>query len=191
MEMIIKGRAAFLHIFNPTNFQGEGALQYKSTVILPSGDPQIADIEKVCEQVGSQQWGTKWPQVKKELVTKDKMPLKDGNQKDHLDGFAGNMFMSTSNKVRPVVVDFDKTPLVEADGRPYAGCTCNFMIDVWAQDNQYGKRINVKLKGVQFVEDGAAFGGGGTASPDAFQELPPPPNWNSPKGGGASVGLGV
>ena len=42
-----------------------------------------------------------------------------------------------------------------------------WVIDVWAQNNQYGKRINAQLDGVQFVRDGEPFGEGGI-SVDAF-----------------------
>ena len=191
MEKLVKARAAFLHVFNPTNFNGEGPLQFKCTGILKAGDPQIAEIEKLQDAVGAEKWGAKWPTVKKELITKDRMAIKDGNQKEHLDGFAGNVFFNASNKFRPVVIDWNKEPLVESDGRPYGGCVCIFSIEIWAQDNAYGRRLNVKLKGLQFAEDGPAFGGGGAASQDDFQELPAPANWNPPKGGGASVGLGV
>ena len=31
-------------------------------------------------------------------------------------------------------------------------------IDLWAQDNKYGKRINASLTHVQFVKDGDQFG---------------------------------
>jgi hypothetical protein len=45
------------------------------------------------------------------------------------------------------------------------------VVEIWAQDNNYGKRINASLKGVQFVRDGDAFAGGGAASPDEFEDL--------------------
>ncbi|MDC5277565.1 DUF2815 family protein, partial [Acinetobacter baumannii] len=64
-----------------------------------------------------------------------------------------------------------KTPLVQADGRPYAGCYVNAAIELWCQDNNYGKRINASLRGVQFLKDGEAFAGGGVASEDDFEDL--------------------
>jgi len=38
---------------------------------------------------------------------------------------------------------------------------------LWAQNNQYGKRINAQLDGVQFVRDGDPFGDGAVGV-DAF-----------------------
>jgi hypothetical protein len=75
------------------------------------------------------------------------------------------------SKGRPLVIDRNRDPLTAADGKPYSGCYVNVSIDVWAQDNKYGKRINAQLKGIQFVRDGDAFGGGAPASPDEFEDL--------------------
>ena len=64
------------------------------------------------------------------------------------------------------------TYTVEADGLPYSGCYVNASIELWAQDNNYGKRINASLRGVQFYRDGdAVAGGGGPASEDEFDDL--------------------
>lgn len=191
MEIKIKARATFLHVFNPSNFNGEGALQYKGTGILKAGDPQIEEFQKAEDAVGSLKWGNKWPTIKKELAGKDRMALKNGDQKSHLDGFENNYYFNASNKARPVLLDWNRTPLVESDGRPYGGCVCIFLIEIWPQDNAYGRRLNVKLKGLQFAEDGPAFAGGGAASQDDFEELPAPANWTSPRNGTSSTGLGV
>jgi hypothetical protein len=68
------------------------------------------------------------------------------------------------------VLDRDKTPLVQADGRPYSGCYVNASVEFYAYDNN-GKGIAATLKGVQFFKDGDAFTGGGVASPDDFDDL--------------------
>ena len=65
-----------------------------------------------------------------------------------------------------------RSPLVAADGKPYSGCHVNVIIDVWAQDNQYGKKINAQLQGIQFLRDGEAFSGGGVAADQSdFEEI--------------------
>ncbi len=79
--------------------------------------------------------------------------------------------LNASNKARPLVLDRDKTPLTAADGKPYSGSYMNVSLEIWAQDNNFGKRINATLKGVQFVGDGDSFGGGAPASPDDFEDL--------------------
>lgn len=45
------------------------------------------------------------------------------------------------------------------------------MLEFWAQDNKFGKRVNATLMGVQFFRDGDAFSGGGAASDDDFDDV--------------------
>ena len=74
-------------------------------------------------------------------------------------------------KLRPLVVDADKSPLVAEDGKPYSGCYVNASVELWPQDNNYGKRVNATLMGVQFFRDGESFSGGGVASEDDFDDV--------------------
>jgi hypothetical protein len=70
-----------------------------------------------------------------------------------------------------LVIDVNKSPLTEEDGKPYAGCFVNASIELWVQDNNYGKRINATLAGVQFYRDGEHFGGGSIADTDDFEDM--------------------
>jgi hypothetical protein len=166
-------RLAFPNLFKPTTVNGEGDPAYSATFILPPDHPQLALIRKVQDAVGSEKWGAKWPAVKKELEAKDKLALHDGDTKSQYGGFEGNFFVASRAKqtARPTVIDRNKAPLTEADGRPYAGCYVNASVEFWAQDNAYGKRINAQVRGVQFLRDGDSFGGGSPASSDEFAEV--------------------
>lgn len=87
----------------------------------------------------------------------DKVCLRDGDEKDY-DGYEGQMFISAANKKRPTVVDRDKSPLAEEDGKPEAGDYINAVIRLWWQDNKFGKRVNASLEVVQYVKEGVRFG---------------------------------
>jgi len=91
-------------------------------------------------------------------------------RKPDMDGYAGNYFVSARAYQKPLVIDRGKQPLAETDGRPYAGCYVNASVEVWAQDNEFGRRINATLRGVQFLNDGDAFAGGAPATPDEFED---------------------
>lgn len=166
-------RGAFLNaLFEAQTVGGEGEPAYGGTWLLEPDHPAIAELEDAFEKVAKEKWGAKAPAVLKELRAKDRLALHDGDTKSDYDGFPGNMFVTTRSKVRPTVIDRDRSPLTAADGRPYSGCYCNVIIELWAQDNQYGKRINAQLKGVQFLRDGDAFGGGTPpADADEFADL--------------------
>lgn len=169
MKIALKNvRLAFPVLFEAKTVNGEGEPAFSGSFLLASNHPQIAEIRKAVDTVGKEKWGAKWDAVKKEIELKAKTLLQDGDAKADYAGFEGNLFINARNKVRPLVIDRDKTPLIAADGKPYAGCYVNASIELWAQDNKYGKRINASLRGVQFLKDGDAFAGGGTASEDDF-----------------------
>lgn len=164
-------RLAFPALFEAKTVNGEGAPAFSAAFILTPDHPSIKELQAAIEKVGEAKWGAKWPAVKKGMEAQDKTALHNGDSKADYEGYEGNFFVSARNKTRPVVIDRDKTPLVEADGKPYAGCYVNASIELWAQDNNYGKRINASLRGVQFLKDGEAFAGGGVASDDEFDDL--------------------
>jgi len=149
----------------PSLFELDKFKKYSGAFLIEPGQKGLAELEAVCEEVGKAKWGAKWPAIKKELEAGGKMLIQDGNKKASQAGYEGMLYVNASNSVRPLVLDRDKTPLAAGDGKPYAGCKVNAIIDVWAQDNnEFGKRLNGQLQGVQFVEDGDAFGAGGKAA---------------------------
>jgi hypothetical protein len=162
-KVVLNGvRLAFASIWEPKQFNGTGETACSAAFII---DPktQPAEISKVVEAikaVAAEKWGAKANDMLTMLKAKGDLCLQDGATKATYDGFAGNMFVSARNKARPVVVDKDKSPLTQSDGKPYSGCYVNVSIEIWAQDNGYGKRINAKLIAIQFAKDGQAFSGG-------------------------------
>jgi hypothetical protein len=62
--------------------------------------------------------------------------------------------------------------IIESDNKVYAGCVVNATVRLWAQDNNYGKRINAQLRAIQFVKDGAQFGEGAVDVTKEFTALP-------------------
>lgn len=171
MKLTLKNvRLAFPKLFVAQSVNG-GAPTFGGSFILTPDHPQIAELKKAMDQVGQEKWGAQWPQVKKAIAAKDGFCLHDGDLKAQYEGYEGNLYVSANSKTRPTVVDRDRTPLVESDGKPYSGCYVNVSVDIWAQDRSDGKRINAALRGVQFFKDGESFAGGGVASSDEFDDL--------------------
>jgi hypothetical protein len=114
----------------------------------------------------------------------------NGSNKPY-DGYAGMIYISASNKIRPTVVDRQRNPVQEGDKQaPYAGCYVNATVTLWAQNNQFGKRINANLRAIQFVEDGPAFGVAPVNAENEFEMLPDEGPVSSGGGGrAAAVGL--
>lgn len=172
MKMTLRNvRLAFPKLFKAEQVNGEGEPKFGAAFLLPPNHPAIAELKKAFDAVGSAKWGEKWPSVKKQLETSDKLALHNGDTKTDLDGYEGNFFVNAASTTRPLVIAADKTPLTQEDGKPYAGCFVNASIELWAQDNKFGKRINASLRGVQFYRDGDAFTGGGVADADEFEDV--------------------
>lgn len=163
-------RLAFPNIFEP-QVSEDGKASYGATLLFPRNHPQFAAVEAAIETVAKEKWGAKAEVTLKQLRAADKTALHNGDSKAQYQGFEGNFYVSARNPVRPTALDADKTPLQQSDGRLYSGCYVNAVIELWPQDNKYGKRVNATLMGVQFLRDGDAFSGGGAASQDDFDDV--------------------
>jgi hypothetical protein len=164
-------RLAFPQLFEAKTVNGEGKPAFSAAFILDPADPQVKAINAAIEQVAKDKWGVKADTMLTAMRKGDKVALHDGDLKATYEGYAGNVYISSRSATRPLVINTDKSPLTEADGKPYAGCYVNASVELWAQDNNYGKRINASLGGVQFSKDGDAFAGGGAASQDEFDDI--------------------
>lgn len=197
MKVRFKGRIAFPQIFEPKAFQGDANSKpdYNAAALIDpdtdEGKAIIAEIEAAEVEVAKAKWGeqlveirTKQGTVKKpryeavldELEKNDRRVLHDGDKKASFSGYPGNLFINMRRDPKdgkPTIRDRDgKTPLTAADGRIYSGSDNRFIVDIWAQDNGWGKRLNAQLCGIQFVGDNDAFGGGAAPSDDGdFEEL--------------------
>lgn len=164
-------RLTFPVLFEARTVNGEGKPAFSASFLLDPADPQVKALNQAIEQVAREKWGAKTDAVLKQMRGQDKVCLHDGDLKSNYDGFPGSLYVSARSTTRPLVIDKDRSPLTEADGKPYAGCYVNASVELWAQDNNYGKRINAGLRGVQFFRDGDAFAGGGAASEDEFDDI--------------------
>ena len=165
-------RISFANIHEPKQVNGQGDPKFSASFLFPKTHPATAIVTEAIMAAANEKWGTKAGDVAKALKASDKLCLHDGDAKSDNDGYAGNLYLNASNKVRPLVIDGNRNPLVAADGKPYSGCYVNAIVDIWPQDNQFGKRVNASLLGVQFVRDGERLSGGGVAAADDFEALP-------------------
>ena len=164
-------RLAFPQLFKAETVNGEGEPAFSALFLLAPDDLQVAVINASIDRVANAKWGAKAAAVLKQMRATDKVALHDGDLKANYAGFEGMLYVSSRATVRPLVIDRDKSPLTEQDGKPYAGCYVNASVNLWAQDNAFGKRVNASLRGVQFSKDGEAFSGGGAADAEEFDDL--------------------
>lgn len=168
-------RLAFPQLFEPKAVNGEGKAKYKASLLFDRNHPAFAEVQKAILDCAVEKWGDREDarELAKTLIRKDQTCLRDGDDKKQYDGFAGMWFVSASNARRPTVLDRDKSPLVEADGRPYGGCYVNAIVDIYPMEarGEIKRGIHATLVGVQFFADGDSFGGGRVADESEFEDL--------------------
>lgn len=161
-KIILKNvRISFPSLFKKATYNGDET-GFEGTFLINKED-QTAQVELIQNAIKD----LIKTNLKGAKLQQDKICLRDGDLVDY-DGYADHFSIKASSKKRPLVIDRDKAPLVEEDGRPYSGCYVNASVELWAQNNNYGKRINCTLLAVQFFKDGVPFGDGATGSLSDF-----------------------
>lgn len=146
-------RLSFPELFRPKKVKENDEPKYAASFLIDKADQddQIKKLRKLVAQIAHEKWGEKIPKGVKYCIHA-------GDEKEYEGYDESIVFVSASSKKRPTVIDRDMSPLAEDDGRPYAGCYVHAVLRLWTQDNNFGKRVNAELQGVQFHRDGEAFG---------------------------------
>jgi len=180
---VLYGRLAFPEFFTPKAVNDGDKEAYSGTCILVEGKTQLlidgkrytenlGDVlNKIADKIATEKWKDKAPAILKQLRAQDKIFLHDGDNKPDYDGYPGNLYISGRTPTKPKVlrkVDGFLRDVEAHEGLVYGGCYGEFIFDVYAQDNSYGKRLNASLKGFRFQEDGDAFGAGAPAKDSDF-----------------------
>lgn len=163
-------RLSFPGLFKAEAFKPGDDPKFKATFLIPKDSVTAAAVEKAIKETAQFKWGAKADAALKGMRNNpNKFCYQDGDTKTY-DGYEGMMALSAKNGKRPLVIDRDRSPLTEADGKPYAGCYVNASVEFFAYENS-GNGISASVLGVQFVRDGDSFGGGSTASEDDFADI--------------------
>lgn len=173
-------RGAFLKLFDAEQVNGEGEARYGAAFVIdPKNTALVKELDAAMVALAKEQWKDKAAGTLQTLISAGRVAFlhrpKANQAGEVYDGFEDMFHLNASRRIsqgRPLVLDVDgKTPLVAEDGKPYSGCYVNATVDLWAQDNKWGKRINATLLGVQFLRDGDSFSGGAKPSMDDFEDV--------------------
>lgn len=165
-------RLAFPSLWKATAPKGGGELAFSASFLIPPTHKQVAELEAAMLKVAEEKWAAKGETMLKALRAADKTCLHNGDAKSEYEGFQGNLYVSARSKTRPTTINGNREDITQEDGVIYSGCYVNASIELWAQENNFGKRINAQLRGVQFCRKGDAFAGGAApASSDEFDEI--------------------
>lgn len=161
-------RLSFPDLFTAKKVNDGGEPKFGACFLLnkETDAEQIKLAQRIINAVARDKW--------KDKIPKSVIPcLKECNTKDY-DGYDDeHMYISSTSPRRPVVVDERIRPVTEADGKIYAGCYVNVTLRLWAQDNQFGKRVNAEVLAVQFAGEGEAFGVAPVDAEEEFESIDP------------------
>lgn len=149
-----KGRFSFPHLAKPDTEGQYADSRYKVTILIPKD----ADITKIKQAVMACAKAA-WPG--KKLKPSDLMlPLRDGDEKDNLDGYPGHWFITAKSK-RPVTcVDIARENL--APEEVYGGCYGRCVLTAMSYEQKGKPGVTFLLDTVQKIEEGERFGKGGS-----------------------------
>lgn len=200
---ITRARGAFLDVIKAVQYQGQGSFYWGGTLLCVPGEtmaqlatgqspdgktlwgnpqPAKAAIDKALEEVAKAKWAQKWATHLPNILPDMKAcAWVDGNRREY-DGYQGNWALSFKRYTddgRMLLIDADRSPIVQPDGefypgkegRLYSGCYLNATVELWAQENKFGKGLRCQVQALQFAGDGDAFGGGARPNADDFDEI--------------------
>jgi len=164
----------------PGDDNGSSGDKFGASILLDkeTAADQIKAVRAIIARIAGEQWKGKIVTVKgqSDKIVNQSNPkaervvllgtcLHDGEEKADKDGYGDHvMYVSSSRKESdgpPRVVGKDKQDIrPEESHYPYAGCYVVASVRLWAQDNDFGKRVNAELRAVVFDKHGEPFGKG-------------------------------
>ena len=172
-KIMLKGvTMAFPALAQPQSF-GDGEPAYGAKFPILPGSEQQKALEAAMLAEAKEAWKDKAPGVLARLAEDGKLCFvkkvyRSKKTGDPYQGFEDRHYLSTRNaKTQPSVYNPYGEALTsegEIERQAFSGAVVNASIEVWAQDNKWGQRINCALRGVMLTGEGENFGGGSSAA---------------------------
>jgi hypothetical protein len=143
-------RVSFPAVFKPKAFEQQEA-KY-SIVMLFDKRVDLKDLKRAALNAAIEKWGPKegWPKIR--------LPFKNGDEKQDLQGYPGTIVVNASSKQRPGVVDKAVQPILD-ESQFYAGCYARATLIAFAYDKAGNRGIGFALQNIQKLRDGEPFSG--------------------------------
>lgn len=171
---------AFPALAEPQSF-GEGEPAYGAKFPIKVNGEHQKLLEEAMLAEAKEQWKDKGKSVLDMLIEDGKVAFvkkvyKSKKTGEPYQGFEDTYYLSTRNpKTQPTVFNEYGEPLTtksDIERQAFSGAIVNASVEVWAQDNKWGRRINCTLRGVMLTGEGENVGGGSApASADEFAAL--------------------
>ena len=171
---------AFPALAEPQSF-GEGEPAYGAKFPIKPDSQHQKLIEEAMLAEATEAWKDKGKSVLDMLTEDGKVAFvrkvyRSKKTGEPYQGFEGQHYLSARNaKNQPTVFDEYGEPVegkANIERQAFSGAVVNASVEIWAQDNKWGRRINCSLRGVMLTGEGENFGGGSApASSDEFAAM--------------------
>lgn len=177
-RMLLKNvRMSYFHGFRPYKSpQGEGEEKYSVTLMLPKDREDTSEQMKAIKQAATEAMSEKWSNRPPKLPS-DRKFIRDGDDLGNPE-YEGHWIIRASNKVQPELLKPGRKEVKESDGLLYSGAWVHAIVTVWAQDNQWGKRLNASLEGVMFYAHDEPFSGARGLADEDWDEVADADGWD-------------
>lgn len=158
-------RVSFPKVFKPEGFNG-GDPKYGIGMLFPKSQPELLkDMKRAVANAATEKWGPKekWPQ-------RLRLPFRDGDEKDDLDGYRGHIYVTATSKQKPGVINQEREYITEESGEFYAGCYARATLIAFAYDTAGNKGVSFSLQNIQKIRNGKPFSGKKKAE-DEFESV--------------------
>lgn len=149
----IVARLSFPNLFKPSkpkDAPDTQELKYSATLLFKKGE-DLSVLKAAAKAAIKDKWGDKPP---KNLRT----PFRDQGEKEYEGYEEGAIFISTTSKKRPGVVNA-RVERIEDEDEIYPGCYVYATVRAFAYDRSGNKGVSFGLQNIQKVKDGEPLGG--------------------------------
>jgi len=157
-------RFSYANVWEAKASEGSDKLKYSVSILIDKKDKaSLSRLKKAIEQAKEEGKASKWGgKVPKNL----KGGLHDGDEdREDDEVYEGKMFINSSSKNRPGLLDRAKQPIIDED-EFYSGCYGMVTVSIFPYEFNGNKGVTCLLNNILKLKDGEKLGGGASAESD-------------------------
>lgn len=170
MTKVVTGkvRLCYVHVFEPTSFNGEDGKYSVCVMVDKSDKATIGKIKEAVAEAIEDGISSKWNGKKPGNL---KLPLRDGDAEraEEQPEFAGKFFFNANSKQQPCVVDRQRNEILDST-EVYSGIYGRVSVNFYPYNFNGTKGVAVGLNHVQKLSDGEPLGGSRSSADEDFDD---------------------
>jgi len=200
---IKRARLSFPALLQPKAPAQGADPKYSADFILDADAPEWVEVMKMIQTMAAEKWGEQASNILN-MINQDSRQRCYGQGSEKVkksgdgigqlyEGYEGKLYIGGSSANAPQLIGTDAQPLPPTanknelfNGGNYVGAILN----IWLQDNQFGKGVRAGLTAVQFLEKGESFGVVPIDATSVFTQVAGAPGAAAAAEGGGMPGMG-